>query len=54
MRNPYGILKRPAKKAELPDKVAGKKIKLSPSQSRLYKKTSKFARETFRGKTFGR
>ena len=44
--NPYGILKRPAQKAELPDKVAGKKIELTPSQKRLYTKTSNYARET--------
>jgi hypothetical protein len=49
MDNPYGILKRPAKKAELPAKVAGRQIDLSPSQAKLYKKTSKHARETFRG-----
>ena len=46
--NPYGILKRPAQKAELPSKVAGKIIDLSPSQKRLYDRTSGYARETFR------
>ena len=50
MQNPYGILKRPAKKAKLPDSVAGRDISLTPSQKRLYKRTNKFARETFRGK----
>lgn len=50
MDNPYGILKRPAQKAELPAKVAGKKIELSPSQQRLWKRTSGHAKETYRGK----
>ena len=50
MKNPYGVSKREAKKAVLPDKVAGRDVVLSPSQRRLYKRTSKFARETFRGK----
>ena len=49
-KNPYGISKREARKAELPKSVAGRDVSLSPSQKRLYKKTSKYARETFRGK----
>jgi hypothetical protein len=50
LNNPYGILRRPAQKAELPDKVAGRKIELSPSQRQLYDRTVDYARETFRGK----
>jgi len=50
LNNPYGISDRKAKAAELPSKVAGRKIELSPSQKRLYDRTSGYARETFGGK----
>jgi len=48
--NPYGILKRKRERVAVPDKVAGKKIDLSPSQSRMFKKVQKYSRETFRGR----
>ena len=48
LENPYGLLKRPADKATLPDRVAGRPIVLSPSQKRLYDRTSGYARETWK------
>jgi len=43
--NPYGILKRKRERVTVP-----KKIDLSPSQNRMFKKVQKYSRETFRGR----